>query len=656
MLASCNDSTGPRPSVTVAVETVVGPGYVADSTGHQLIQCTVTLQARNTGQRDAGWMDATFAFYPPNGSRTPFGVDTIPAATVRSSWGGDSIEATHDQVAQWVFTSAIPFTLTMRFAYGMDGAAVASSTVSMACEPSNPSGPPPTVTLQDHVDTAPEPGDTLHVSFSAASPVGLWQTIIHVTGPCNVTQLIPEQAQHTATHDVAVPLSATCSLGVPISVTASVLDARLQQSSGSLTLPVLVDHRPPRLTVTVSTPRTDLGALAGFTGYLLTGETLTVSVAAIDNRALHGVYWEAQPAGVHDSILGGDSALSRTFGIPIQGGWSGGIRLRLYAKDALGNVSDTLSSSPEAIQVGPSVGPPPTVTIVPGGAADVAFDAKRGVLYLLQGDRIAVFSPASHSVIGTIALPDVAPDFDLSPSGDSIIAVLTNSRALGIVDLTQASPAFTTVPLAPLDSAYHPLKIRVASTGRALIVAERYDSSITRLYGYDPATGTLRERLDAAGLGYNAGGPLEHSTNRQVIIVNGVWASFMRYDANSDAFQPGQTAHIQDSYPSVDSTGAHVAVAGDLYDASLLYVRTVGVALGGQRTAVISPDGQTHYMVLGPNGVGRSRVSDGSMIDYIPIPMSIDHLRISPDGSTLWAAGSVPDGPGIVVIDLSQLH
>ena len=660
LVASCNDTTAPRPSVTVAITSLVGPTYAADSAGQPFIQCEVDLSARNGSTQSAGWLDATFSFYAPPDAKAPFAVDTIPAATIRSSWGADSIARIHDQTAAWILTATIPFSLKMRFSYGMSGGPVASSEVLVSCAPPLPSGPPPTITLQDQVDTAPEPGDTLHLNYVATSSVGLWQSLIHVTGPCELRVSFPERAEHTVTRDVAVPLPATCGLGVPVSVTASVFDARLQETFASVTLPVLVDHRPPRLTVGVSTPYNVAARLPNFAGYLFTGDTLTFSVTAIDNRAIHGVYWELLPAGLRDSILGSDSGLSRYVNVPIPAGWSGGIQLRLVAKDALGNVSDTLASRPGAIQVGPTVSPPATVTHIPGGIAALAFDTKRGLIYLLQGSKIAIFSPASLSILGTIALPDSAVALDLSPSGDSIVTALANSRALGIVDLTQGSPTLKTVPLMTLDSSYRLLDMRVASTGRALITAIRVDSSWTRLFSYELATGTLRRRLDAADPGYSANARLERSIDGRVIIVNGSYAAFERYDANSDSFEPAQTARIQDARLSLDSTAAHVAVYGDLYDASLQYVRTVGPALSQYGPDAISPDGLTHYLDLvwqsGNYGIGRSRVSDGSMIDHIAQRILIDFLRVSPDGSTLVVVGSDVSGPLIELIDLSQLH
>jgi hypothetical protein len=301
----------------------------------------------------------------------------------------------------------------------------------------------------------------------------------------------------------------------------------------------------------------------------------------------------------------------------------------------------------------------PTPISVAGDITDVAFDMKRGVMYLLQSnaDDIAIVSLGSGTVVGTIALPDYAPAFDLTPGGDSIIAVLKNSQELGVVDLTQASPTVATVPLTDLDSTYLLLDIKVASTGLALISVQHFVvGGVTRLYSYSLSSGTLSARLDAPEVGYNFGGVLARSADSKVIIVNGGAGAFLRYDAGTDAFGLPQSARIPYVHPAVDATGAHVAISGDLYDASLQFARSARVALNGEGPAAISPDGQTHFMALEPayteRGIVRSRVSDGSIIDHIAVPMLISMLRVSPDSATLVVIG----GSQIVLVNLLQLH
>jgi len=666
LVASCKDSTGPRPAVTVTVASLAGPSYSADSAGQQLIQCDVTLQARNPGSQGATWMTATFAFYAPDGSTSAFAVDTVPAETVGSSWGAPSIGPGATQTARWSVEGSIPFVLKIRFSYQMGGGAADASVVSVTCEPSARPGPPPTITmLQYQPYTSLQPGDTLHLSYAATSPVGLWETLIHLTGACDTTLRVPEQVKLAVAHDVALVMPAACRLGVPISVTAASYDVRLQETSRSLTLPALVDHRSPVLSANVSTPYSAWAQAASFLGYLFTGDAIEVNVTATDNHALHRIYWEVRPVGLRDSLLVSGPDAFRTITIPSRASWTGPIRLVLYAKDESGNVSDTIATAAGAIEVAPNVGPTPTLASIPGDITDVAFDAKRNVIYLLQSNsyKIAVFSPATLTVVRTIALPDNAPAFDLSPSGDSIITVLMNSKAIGVVDLTQASPALTTVPLTDLASTYRLLNVRVASTGRVLFVAQHtaVDSASKRLYSYDLAGGVLRLRLDTPDLGYESSGPLERSTDGTVVVVNGEAGAFLRYDAATDRFEPAQTARVQDTRPSVDATGAHIAVSGDLYDRSLQYLLTVRAAMSGEGPAAISSDGQTHYLAIAPTytqlGIVRSRVSDGSIVDHIPAPLLITMLRVSPDGSTLVVVESYNFGPArIGLVNLLQLH
>lgn len=667
LVVSCNDTTAPQPAVTVSVTSLLGPAYAADSTGHQLIQCDVSLLAHNAGTQTASWMDATFAFFAPNDSRTPFAVDTVPSATIRSSWGAETIERVRDETAEWVVTADIPFTLKIRFAYGWAKGSVAFSEVPVSCKPPTPAGPPPTITtLRDQVDTAPEPSDILHVSYAVGSAVGLWQTFIQVTGPCDVAVAIPESLQLAATHDVALRLPAACSLGVPVRVTAIAIDLGLQQTSRSITLPALVDRRAPSLAGSMSTPYSDFIGLASFTGYVFTGDPISVFVRVADNHAVHRVYWEVLPAGQRDSLRGNDSSdFFDTIRIPTQASWTGTIQLRFWTRDGSGNVSDTIASQPGAIQVFPTVGSSPTLTSIPGRISDVAFDEKRGVMYLLQSHSISVFSPTSLSIVRTIALPDTAPGFDVTPSGDSIVTVLATSRALGIVDLTQASPALQIVPLALDSSVTLLLDVRVARTGRAVITTENASTGSEGVYTYDLVGGTLRLRPDAPDLGPYSRGLLERSTDGNVLVANGFAASFVRYDAATDAFGPALSAQVDDAQPALDSTGAHVAVFGGLYDSSLHYLFTIEAAHRGPGLSAFSPDGQTHYMAIAPTsvqgvwsspGIVRSHVSDGSIIDRIPVVMLTTLVRVSPDGSLLAAVEGYNSGPSrIAVINLSQL-
>jgi hypothetical protein len=670
LFAACKDATAPQGSLSITVVAQNAPTYSTDSAGTQLIQCDFSLRAQNGRSYSASWMDATFAFYAPN-SQTPFFIDTVPAATVRDVWGADSITGHAEQTSSWYAWATLPFIAKVRFAYISNGDPGATE-VTISCRPPTPSGPAPTITtLTDVVDTVPQPSDTLRVSYTATSTVGLWASVIEVSGPCTVAVRVAEQLQNSVTrNNVPVPLPAACNLGVPVRVTVTAFDVALQKTSRSLLLPALVDHRAPQVSVLANTAYNPWStALASFAGYFFTGDDLTLSVNASDNHALHGVYWEVTPGGLRDSMIGSASTLFRQVTVRAQPGWAGPVSVRFYAVDALGHVGDTIASAPGNIQVGPTVGPTPTFTSVPGDVVDVLFDLKRGVIYLLQSNslKLSVFSPASLSVVSSITLPGYAPGFDLTPSGDSIVTVFRHSQAIGIVDLTLGSPALQLVPL-PIDTSIKLLNVRVAATGRALLATQNValdSGGVKRLYTYDFAAHSLRMRLDAPILGYEASGRLERSGDARVIVANGQAGAFVRYDAAADAFGSPVTARIQDFRPAIDSTGATVAVAGDVYNASLQYQSTVGAGRAGGGAAAISPDGQTHYMALPPTyvdgyyvspGTVRSRTSDGSLIDRIPAIGIIDLVRLSPDGSTLVVAQNYNGPARVAVINLSELR
>lgn len=666
IVVSCREVTAPpdqNARFTVAVTEVVGPSFSSDSSGRQLIACDLTLQANNAASQRAAWLDATFGFYLPGDSTTPFSVDTLPAAAIAASWGADSIGPGAAQVAYWHLSATVPFALRIRFSYQLAHGATGTTEVATSCEPTTVPGPPPVITTLTYQPDTLEPGDTLHLSYAATSSVELWESVIRISGPCDTTLLIPEQLRLAVAHEIALVMPPGCALGVPLAVTASAFDARLQGTSRALTLPALVDHRAPALTVLIRTPYNDWASPDSIAAYLFTGDAIALSLKATDNHSLHAISWAVQPAGYRDSTLVIGTSAFMGQGIPAQAGWVGPIQLQLYATDAAGNVSDTAVSAPGGIQVYPTVGPAPTPMSIPGDITDVAFDTKRGVIYLLltNPDQIAVLSSASASILRTIPLPAYAPAFDLAPSGDSMVIALMNLQAIGVVDLTQATPSLGTVPLAGMDSTYRLVDMRVAASGQALIAAQHQVlGGESRLYTYALANGTLQMRLDAPALGFGNTAMIERSTDGSVVVVNSPYGAFVRYDAATDAFEAAYPPQMVETRPSVDATAAHVAVSGDLYDASLQYLRTVRVAKNGEGPGAISPDGQTHYMAVNPTfmqwGIVRSRVADGSIVDHIAVPMLISTLRIAPDGSTLLAIGRVNGVTEICLVNLLQLH
>ena len=66
--------------------------------------------------------------------------------------------------------------------------------------------------------------------------------------------------------------------------------------------------------------------------------------------------------------------------------------------------------------------------------------------------RLAIVSTATLQVTATIPTPGAPTGFDLTPGGDSLIVALPSSKALGVLDLRQASPQLALLPLTTLDA------------------------------------------------------------------------------------------------------------------------------------------------------------------------------------------------------------
>ena len=112
----------------------------------------------------------------------------------------------------------------------------------------------------------------------------------------------------------------------------------------------------------------------------------------------------------------------------------------------------------------------------------MAYDAKRDVLYLSQPDsqRVAVLSLGTYTYGTPLAMPSVPAGLDLTPGGDTLLVALRRAAALGVVDLTLATPSVDTARLA-FDTSLGrgPDALRVLANGKA-IVAPRPRRTVRR--------------------------------------------------------------------------------------------------------------------------------------------------------------------------------
>lgn len=629
--ATCRDATGPYFTVAVVATLAQAPITSTDAGGLPLITCDVQLEAGAAGAGSAAWMDATLYFFVANDRRTPFDSAVVPAATIASSRGEEVIDAGATQRSGWSLSASVPFAVTFAYRYQVVGGALRSTSASASCVPAVPSGPPPqTATLASDPSSLFEPGKTLVLHETATSAVGLWASAVHLAGPCDTTFVYADSLLHTVTRTVRILLPAACNLGVPLVATLEALDASLQTTERSLTLPALVDTTPPAI---------EINGYAGLPAHdFFAGDSIGFFFGATDNHALRSLNWEFVPQGDKDSLLVSGTNVDPSVQIPVPVTWSGPTQLSVYARDASGNTSAAVTTAPGAMHVVPSTTPGMVMSTINAGVGNWAWDERRGLLYGTYDFSGLMYSVTRSQGASTelLWLQQATSTVSLTPGGDSLVVLLPTARALAFVDLRSAGHPVGRVVLSGIDSSFGLGMLAVMSNGKILISAQN-GTGTGHIYSYDLGTGTLALRQDAGDGGETGAGLLGVSANGAVAVVNGGPGRFQRYDAATDAFGPLATARASGILQVADS-GTLVAVGPDLYDGNLQYLRTpeaMGTVPPGQPIA-LSPDGQVLYLAYGNVGVIRSRVSDGTTIDRLRLPLAVNAaLSVSPDGATL---------------------
>jgi hypothetical protein len=410
----------------------------------------------------------------------------------------------------------------------------------------------------------------------------------------------------------------------------------------------LVDETPPTIAPLFLSPAgmesTDLH------GEYFGGDSIRIRYSAMDNHEVRELIWEVLPAGagLDGSLDVSGSAPSPTVFVHLEPESSGPFQLRLYARDAAGLVSDTVTTSAGTAHVYPTVERPTASAYVDGDIADVVVDPKRGLAYLLQQmqERIVVLSLATMTVEENVPMSSFPTDFDISPGGDSLVIALAGERALGVIDLRQSPLQLRHIPLTALDdgSEQQPARVRTLSNGKVFVSVTGSAPSAYTLVEVDLATGTQRVRTDAGDGGIIAGALLGRSLDHSIFVMNGGPGYFQRYDVLSDHFGGRTSASIGYAMPALDATGRYVAVGIDVYDESLQLVRTMSTPVrGGFISTAFSPDGAVLYQMISNTGLVRSRLSDGALLDRTINPISAGLLRVSDDGTLAVTFGD-PSG------------
>ena len=246
----------------------------------------------------------------------------------------------------------------------------------------------------------------------------------------------------------------------------------------------------------------------------------------------------------------------------------------------------------------------------------------------------------------------LANDLDLTPGGDSLVLALPYLRALGIIDLRQASRTLTLLPIQSLDSTSQlaPWSVRVGVNGKAYAKLDGPAPAVPGILEVDLVT--KAERLLTGG-GNIRSARFERSFDRSVLVLSR--DVLQRYDVTSDAFGPTHVPQSLYGPLRVDGNGSLVTLGLDVFDGNLQFLRRVASIYGGEAVpgAALSRDGAYLYHALGYRGVGRTRTSDGGVVDRSTVPFSASgYLRMSPDGNTLVIVDSFIGTARIALMDL----
>ncbi|NUO65741.1 MAG: hypothetical protein HOQ26_04090 [Gemmatimonadaceae bacterium] len=654
-VAACGDngtSPLPLPHVELSVSSVSPPSLTTDAYGNPAIMCNVAFHVVSNGTDGARWSRAVLRWYIGKDRSAPVDSSMLSGDDLQAFFSAGDLPTGSTADGAFVISAGIPFGGVLDVAYmGTRDSKERHAVAPFTCGPeSTPAATPPTVTatIVTPETAILEPGDTIVLRLTAASNVGLWRTLVGISGPCEAHQIVNDALAPSVVHDVKLVLPASCSLNAPITVTGAALDALAIETDVSVpTTRFIVDRTPPTIRAAHDLPGNFGGAgTAEFPAAgaeYFAGQSVRLHYTIADNHALRALVWEIQPFGARDSVLfSDDTMLARVVDIPIRPEW-GSFQMRLFVRDASGNVSPVLESAPGAFVVRPSATlTTTTVTLPDQGPADrLIYDDRSDRLFVLQSDqsRILVYSGSTLALLRKIQFGFTPGDFDITDGGDTVLVSPAGySGELTLVDISGDTPRQESIPLG-LATAAQMGAVRLLANGHILVMASQFGVVPPwQLLEVDIATHAVRNRsIDGASVL----GP--RSADRSVAYLSGtdVYGASCnrRFDAATDSFSACVSTTASGAM-STSANGDLVLVDRSLYDRSFGLRRNMAfpnAAWSWRGSPLLSPDGQTVFRGYDA-GIVRSGTSDGAVVDLIPLPYAAQQLAASADGSTLFAA------------------
>ena len=473
-----------------------------------------------------------------------------------------------------------------------------------------------------------QPGDSITITFSASDNVGLKYATVRVGGAFAFTDSVNLNFTPFVQRAIGLRVPHTARLATPLTVTAKVADVAGLTATGTGPTLSVDDVSPPVVQAALSNTR----GTAGFAP----GDTMRLVLAARDNyRLQYAGYALGSPAAVRDSFSSPDTVLSRTVTLVVPAAWTGTSTFTVFARDSIGHAVSILLSS---FTVSTRTRAPVQSVALDANVGDVAFDVKRGVVYLSEPDsqRVAVLSLSSATFQSPLRFVGLPRGIDVTLSGDSLLVALRATPYLAVVNLvTGARDTIRVNDDNFLDRG--PDNVRVTADGKAIVsitfAGSGYGGSIVAA---DLASRTFQNRVTVTEFV-----PLCRSGDRSVLLVlvddSCCPIEGIVYNALNGAFLPGRgTVSRYFNVTSADFTGSRFLINESIFTNALSLIGAVSPA-GYTGASVIAPDaGSAFYATTA--GVSHLRLSDGAVLETFSLSTSPYRLALSPDGLTLVAA------------------
>ena len=677
--ASCRDGTTAPDKPLVVTLTVDAPPspVITDTPSGPQIECVFGLTAKATGSGTATWQDARTLWYIGPDRTTAIDTTSNPASEVQGALGSSTIAGGQTQHTTWHLYAGAPFEASLSFGYVLPQALGAGGQESVAstkitCGPAAQGAVIPTITQVNvsSPSSALAIGDTITVSYQESGSSGIWMSVINASGAFLGQQVIGEHLATGVNRTARFVVPNGVSSGIPLTISVQAFNAALNRSAKSVETQLkFTDNTPPTLTDARTWERQQHPSANGLAGQYAVGDSVIIYANASDNAALGWLIYElGSPINYKDSIPATPNAAAMLWrlAIGVRPEWVGSPTLSIYARDASGLTSQSMSSPADSLRFYPVVNhpvtAPMTLSTAGGFVDDMVYDAKRDLLYVgvPLDNRIVVFSPTTMAASAPITLPDAPAGMDLSLSGDSLFVAVPSANVIDVFDLTKPSAPPTTIRLSVTDSIasssgpgfFAPAELRLAANGKLIVVLLNGTPSQDEVVEVDLATGLQKIRTDARGVAAAVPSQLRsmgRNDDRSRLYILGGCVS--RYDAATDTFVACQSPLITGpDGDTFDATGSYMTFDSGVLDRDAQPLWTADPIDERSPNLALSPDGSRLY--LGAlQGLTTMRLSDKIMLERMTLPVNVDRIWVAPSGAWLLAFQRT-GGARVVRIDL----